>query len=155
MSKRNYYTVVPSSYIFFRNGENILLSRRKNTGYHDGEYSLPAGHIEDGEYALACAIREAKEETGVDIVAKDLKLAHIMYRMCADHVRADYFFETREWKGEISNPEPEKCAGLDWFPINNLPENIIPYVKTVLEHYANGEVYSEFDEPRGDGNRIY
>lgn len=155
MSKRNYYTVVSSSYILFRNGEHVLLSKRKNTGYHDGEYSLPAGHIEEGEYALAAAIREAKEETGVDIDEKDLKLAHIMYRMCADHVRADFFFETKEWKGEISNPEPDKCDALDWFPINKIPENVIPYIKSAIEHYANGEAYSEFDETAGDGNRIY
>src|SRR3989344_3618499 len=123
---RQYYTVVPSSYLFFRDGKKILLSRRKNTGYRDGEYSLPAGHIEEGEYAIAAAIREAREETGVEILPEDIRLAHMMYRMCADHDRADYFFEVRKWSGEISNPEPDKCDGLDWFSIRELPENVIP-----------------------------
>ena len=129
-----------------------MLSRRKNTGYRDGEYSLPAGHIEEGEYAIGAAVREAKEETGVDINPEDLLIANTMYRRCADHVRADYFFEVKKWSGEISNPEPEKCEDLTWFKISELPENIIPYIKVALESYAAGKFFSEFDETKE--NRI-
>lgn len=150
---RNYYTVVPSSYLIFRDGEKILLSRRKNTGYYDGYYGLPAGYIEEGEYALQAAIREAKEETGVDIAQEDLVLANTMYRLCTDHVRADYFFEVRKWNGEIRNPEPDKCEDLTWFSILQLPQNIIPYIKVALDNYAAGHMYSEFDET--DGNKIF
>lgn len=147
MSNRTFYTVVPSSYVFFRDRENILLSQRKNTGYHDGEYALPAGHIEEGEYALEAAIREAKEETGVDILPEDLRFVHTMYRKCADHIRADYFFEATEWTGELSNPEPEKCNHIKWFPISQLPVNTVPYIRAAIEHYIAGRIYSDFDEP--------
>ncbi|MEO6077322.1 MAG: NUDIX domain-containing protein [Candidatus Andersenbacteria bacterium] len=153
-SGRSYFTVVPSGYIFFRNGDSVLLSRRKNTGYHDGEYSLPAGHIEDREYVIAGTVREAKEEAGVDVKPEDVKLVHVMYRMCSDHVRADYFFEVTKWEGEISNPEPEKCADLTWYKLSELPDDIIPYIKSALDHYVKGEMYSEFDETTGEGNRI-
>ena len=145
-SGRKFYTVVPSVYLFFRDGEKILLSKRKNTGYRDGEYSLPAGHIEEGEYALEATVREAKEETGVDIDPADLVMAHVMYRKCADHVRADYFFEVKKYSGEITNPEPEKCDGLDWYPLTDLPENTVLYIRAAIEHYANGNIFSEFDE---------
>jgi len=144
---RKFYTVVPSSYLLFRDGEKILLSKRKNTGYRDGQYSLPAGHIEEGEYALEAAAREAKEETGVDIAQEDLVLAHVMYRICADHVRADYFFEVKKYSGDITNPEPEKCDGLDWYPLLNLPDNTVLYIRAALESYASGQIYSEFNEP--------
>ena len=152
-NSRKYYTVVPSSYLLFRKGDEILLSLRKNTGYHDGDYSLPAGHIEEGEYALEAAIREAKEETGVDIASQDLKMAHMMYRKCADHVRADYFFEVKKCEGEIHNPEPDKCDGLNWFKLSELPKNTIPYIKATLARYTAGELYSEFDET--DGNKLF
>lgn len=150
---RKYYTVVPSSYLIFRDGEKILLSRRKNTGYYDGHFSLPAGHIEEGEYALEAAIREAKEETSVGIEPEDLALVNTMYRLCTDHVRADYFFEVRKFSGTITNPEPDKCDGLDWFKLSELPANIIPYIKAALTEYAAGRVYSEFDET--DGNTFF
>lgn len=146
MKTGTYYTVVPSSYVFFRDGEKVLLSRRKNSGYHDGDYSLPAGHIEEGEYAEAAAIREAKEEVGVDIAPADLRFVHTMYRMCADHIRADYFFEATKWSGELSNSEPDKCDHITWFPVSKLPDNTIPYIRTALKHYNKGQVYSEFDE---------
>lgn len=144
--KREYYIVVPSSYLFFRDGENILLSLRKNTGYRDGEYSLPAGHIETGEYPIAAAIREAKEETSVDINLADIELAHTMYRLRDDHSRVEYFFVVKKWNGELSNAEPAKCGGLDWFPLEQLPENTIPYIRTAIERYAKGDIYSEFEE---------
>jgi len=130
----------------FRKGDEILLSLRKNTGYHDGDYSLPAGHIEEGEYALEAAIREAKEEAGVDIAPQDLKMAHMMYRICADHVRADYFFEVTKWEGEIHNPEPDKCDALDWLKLSELPANTTPYIKAALTAYAARQIYSEFNE---------
>lgn len=146
MSQRNYYRVVPSSYIFFRDGDKVLLSRRKNTRYHDGEYSLPAGHIEEGEYAQAAAIREAQEETGVTISPENLRFVHTMYRMREDHTRVEYFFEVTKWEGEITNPEPDKCADLTWYSISDLPTDIIPYIKQALEQYIAGNPYSEFEE---------
>lgn len=152
-SSRRYYTVVPASYLLFRDGDKILLSRRKNTGYHDGEYSLPAGHIEEGEYALEAAIREAKEETGITLPPENLKLGHALYRLCADHTRCDYFFEVIKWDGEIQNPEPDKCDDLQWFVLSSLPSNTIPYIKAALTAYAAGKIYSEFDEM--DANRLF
>lgn len=78
----------------------------------------------------------------------DISIAHVMYRMCADHVRADYFFAVKKWSGEIFNPEPEKCSALDWFPITRLPGDVIPYIRAALERYAAGRLYSEFDETK-------
>ena len=42
--------------------KQILLSKRKNTGYKDGEYELPGGHLEENEDLYEAMIREAKEE---------------------------------------------------------------------------------------------
>lgn len=145
-STRKYYTVVISSYVIFQQGEKVLLSRRYKTGYRDGEYSLPAGHIEKAEFATAAAIREAQEEVGVTIKPGDLESAHIMHRHCGDHKRIDFFFTAKQWEEELTNKEPEKCDELAWFSLEELPKNTIPYIRSALESYRDKHFFSEFTE---------
>jgi len=145
-STRNYYTVVIASYVIFQNDDKVLLSRRYNTGYRDGEYSLPAGHIEEAEFATAAAMREAHEEVGVTIKPENLLPAHIMHRHCGDHERIDFFFVAKKWDGELTNKEPDKCDEIAWFDLSHLPPNTIPYIQTALEHYRDEHFFSEFTE---------
>lgn len=149
---RTYYTTVPSGYVIFRRGKEVLLSRRFQTGYRDGEYSLPAGHIEQGEFAIEGSIREAREEVGAIIQPEELVPAHFMYRHCGDHERIDFFFEAKSWKGELASLEPNRCDELRWCPIDELPENTVPYIRAALERYNNGQIYSEFTE---ESNNIH
>lgn len=141
------WTVIPAAYLIFRDEDKILLLRRANTGYRDCWYSLPSGHIDGGEPAAEAAAREAKEEVGVVINPKDLKLVHTMHRraMEGDHERIDLFFEVANWQGEPTNAEPEKCDELRWASINDLPANMIPEVKYVLEKITAGEPYSGYN----------
>jgi mutator protein MutT len=126
-----------ASYVIFRRDDQILLMRRANTGYEDGKYSLPSGHIEAGEFPDAAAIREAQEEVGVKI--QDLRFKQVLY---SDDNYVCFFFETTKWDGEIRNCEENKCDDLNWFDLNNLPKNIAPEVKTGLENFLQKRYYS-------------
>lgn len=145
-STRKYYTVVIASYIIFKQDDKVLLARRCNTGYRDGEYILPAGHVEEAEFAMEAAIREAQEEVGVEIKPEDLAPAHVMHRHCGDHERVDFFFTTKKWAGEIKNTEQDKCDDLQWFNLDQLPANTIPYIRSALERHLAGQFFSEFTE---------
>ena len=48
--------VIPTAYLVLTKDNKILLSRRHNTGFQDGKYSLPAGHLGGDEETLAQAI---------------------------------------------------------------------------------------------------
>lgn len=139
---------VPAVYIFLEQNGEILLARRVNTGYHDGNYNVPAGHVEAGELPSAAMIREAKEEVGIDILPKDLKLVHISYRPQHNETgdRIDLFFHTTKWSGEIKNMEPDKCDELKWCKPTDLPKNMMPQVQEAIESMINGVIFSELDE---------
>ena len=130
-------------YILFVKGDEVLMSRRFNTGYQDGYYSLPAGHIDGSETLRAAAVREAKEEAGVSIKIEDLELKLVMHRL-GDREYLDFLFLAKKWEGELKNAEPEKCDDVSWFLLDNLPEKTIPYVKEVIRCYRDGINYSEF-----------
>lgn len=136
------FKMIASSYPFFVLDGKILLSLRKNTGYADGMYSLPAGHVEDGETITDCLVREAKEEVGVTLKSDDVVLVHVMHRRETD-IRMDFFFEVHAWKGEPVNREPEKCGGLLWSPVGALPDNTVPYVRAAIEHWQKKNIFSE------------
>jgi 8-oxo-dGTP diphosphatase len=108
----------------------------------DGFYSFPAGHVESGETFTEAIIRESKEEINIDLANSDIKLVHITQRI-QDQERLDAFFVATNWDGEIKNLEPEKCDDLSWFDLDNLPDNIIPYLKTVIKNIEKGIYYSE------------
>ncbi|MEK7562040.1 MAG: NUDIX domain-containing protein [Patescibacteria group bacterium] len=145
---KKYFELTPAAYVVFRKNEEILLVRRANTGYFDGSYSLPAGHFDGGESATSVAIREAKEEVGVDINSKDLRLVHTSHRASnipVKHERIDLFFEAKKWEGELTNKEPRKCDELRWVKIDQLPPKMVPEVKQALQKIAAGEIYSELN----------
>ena len=121
----------------------ILLLRRFNTGWQDGNYGLPAGHLEKSETLIAAVMREAKEEVGVILQPENLKIVHTMHRMSEDHNYLDFFFTAGSYEGEPKNMEPNACDDIKWFPLDKLPSNIVPSVKFALEQYRNGIAFSE------------
>ena len=57
--------------------------------------------------------------------------------------RLDFFFICKNWNGEVKNMEPHKCDNLDWFNINELPDNIIPYIRDAILNYTRNIIDSE------------
>ncbi len=135
--------MIASGYLMLIRGGKILLSRRFQTGYEDGKYSVPAGHVEDNESLLYSTCREVREEAGLVLKPKDLTLVHVMHRKSND-IRMDYFFTTNK-KGLVpQNMEPHKSDDLRWFPLNKLPTNTIPYIRAAIDNYRKKIIYSEF-----------
>ncbi len=134
------FAVVPASYVYLLRGARgasteVLLQLRQHTGYMDGHWAAAAaGHVERGETAYDAARREALEEIGV--AALDLRFATAMQRTAggpAIDERIDFFFTARSWTGEPRITEPDKCADLRWFPLDALPDPVVPHETAVLE----------------------
>lgn len=137
------FKLVTVSHLFLVRDGNILLLQRQNTGYEDGNYSVPAGHKDADETVTQAMIREAKEEAGIIVRPQDLKVVHVMNRK-SDHEEIDFFLYANQWEGEPKNMEPEKCGDLSWFPLAELPENVILYIRAAISSWQQGIYYSEF-----------
>lgn len=144
MGNKERFKLIPSVYAFFIQEEKILLLRRYQTGFEDGNYGLPAGHADGKETFTNALKREVFEEVGVQFDVKDVNLVLTMHRWCGDHERADFFFVVERWDGELRNMELNKCDDLSWFPLNQLPENTIPYIRAAVDFYLKGIRYCEF-----------
>jgi 8-oxo-dGTP diphosphatase len=120
----------------------VLLIRRAGTGWMDGHWSVPAGHVEAAESAAGATLREASEEIDVTISPDALTLVHTMHRR-SDAARMDLFFTAATWAGEPVNREPDKCDGLVWADPAALPSPMVPYVAQAIACWRDGLPYSE------------
>ncbi|MBP3595950.1 MAG: NUDIX domain-containing protein [Clostridia bacterium] len=138
------FSVPVSVHLLLIKENKILLMRRKDTGFADGFYSMPAGKLEPKESVEDAIIREVKEEINIDIKNETLKTIQVMNRNGIDRERIDYFFTVDRWNGEIKNNEPNKCDDLKWFDLDYLPENTIPYIKEAIINYNKKINFSLF-----------
>lgn len=144
MDPKDRFKLIPAVHLFMIKDGMILLLRRFNTGYEDGNFSVPAGHLDGGESVIAAMIREAREETDVTVSREQLQIAHVMHRNDDVHERIDFFFTTSSWEGEPQIVETDKCDKLAWYPVDQLPQNMVPYVQTAIELYRKDVYFSEF-----------
>jgi 8-oxo-dGTP diphosphatase len=137
------YTSCVDLHLILRDGEGqVLFGQRQNTGWADGQLGLPSGHLEDGESATAGTAREAEEEVGVLVKTDNLRMVHVMHHR-TNSGRVALFFEAHDWAGEITNTEPDKCAGWSFVDPAAPPAEIVPYIAQALRHIDAGVVYSE------------
>ncbi|OIO18541.1 MAG: hypothetical protein COY69_00490, partial [Candidatus Magasanikbacteria bacterium CG_4_10_14_0_8_um_filter_32_14] len=62
--KKQRHQNTPASFLVLIKNNKVLL-RRFNTKYEDGNYSMIAGHVDQGKTFTQCIIREAKEEADI------------------------------------------------------------------------------------------
>ncbi|MBA2880236.1 8-oxo-dGTP diphosphatase [Desulfosalsimonas propionicica] len=117
--------------IVLRNGL-VLLGRRR--GAHGaGTWALPGGHLEYGETVEACAAREVKEETGLDIhsITRGPYTSDVFPEAGKHYVTL--FVTARSGSGEAQICEPARCAAWQWFDWSDLPEPLFPPLASLLE----------------------
>ncbi len=137
------FRLVSAVHLFLLRQDRILMLRRYQTGYEDGSYSVVAGHLDGNETVVAAAVREAREEVGIELVPIDVRVVGVMHRRSNDE-RVDWFVACERWSGEICNAEPAKCDDLQWADPERLPPNTIPYVRRAIENFRAGRWFDSF-----------
>lgn len=127
---------------------NIFLIRRDNTGYFDGSWGLPAGHLEEGEFPSRCASREAWEEIGIIPTEYEFIASMHHIKPPGNPTYTHHFFRFGGWTGSPRNAEPDKCSEANWFGISQLKDmDVIPYISHAIYGINNGVQYMEFTGP--------
>ena len=127
--------------ILTNDDDEILMLRRVDTGYKDGEYGLVSGHVEEGENLKSAMIREASEEAGIAISPDDLETVGVIPSLPNRYVY--FFLRAAAWSGDVRNMEPHKCDDMRWFDIHTIPDNTVFYVKWAIENYLDGKWFGE------------
>lgn len=148
--KNKHYRAYSAIFPVFIRTENdrtqVLLAKRQNTGYMDGMWDFAgSGHVDEGETATEAVIREVKEELGVTVERQAVRFAHLLHRLGKQGKRTyyDIAFFVEAYSGQPYIAEPEKCSDLQWFDTKDLPDEMIPIRRAVLECLLQGEHYSE------------
>lgn len=129
-------------YMLIKKEGKFLALRRFNTDYRDGEYTFPAGHVDDGESAIHAAVRELKEEVNLEAQEEDTKLVHVMQHKEGNHEYFDFYFEITKWNGEPKICEEDKMDDLRFISSQELDELAIPGVKKALEEIEKQNTFS-------------
>ncbi|MCR8965338.1 NUDIX domain-containing protein [Brevibacillus halotolerans] len=108
----------------------ILLVLRKKAP-EAGCWSLPGGKVDYMETIEDAVIREIKEELNIDIVIDSLLCVtnHIVQAESVHWVAPTFIAHISS--GEVQNLEPHALEKVEWFPIDELPDNI-----TITTTYA-------------------
>lgn len=119
-------------HVFLLRSGSVLLVRRYNTGFEDGSYAPVGGHLEHHESIRQTAIRECREEVGVEIEPADLRIIGVAHYDSPAGEGIDFFLSASRWRGE---PYPRaECDDVQWCRLDALPENTIPFVRRAIEH---------------------
>jgi 8-oxo-dGTP pyrophosphatase MutT (NUDIX family) len=140
-------------HVVFEVGGQVLFGLRANTGWADGMWHLPAGHLEPDESITAASCREVVEEVGVTVDPADLEFVHVMHHDDGDGAaRVGFFFRAKRWTGTLVNAEPHKCAKLGWFAPHALPSETVGYASAALRNINNKILFSEYAQPPGSAS---
>jgi 8-oxo-dGTP diphosphatase len=107
--------------VIITRNDQVLLLKRKNV-HGTGSWSTPGGHLEFGESPEECAIREAKEETDVDITAVKFRaVTNDVFEAEGKHA-ITLWMEGEYLSGEAKINAAYEMSEVGWFRWEQLPE---------------------------------
>jgi len=110
--------------------QNQVLLVQMNYGPFKGHWILPGGMVESGEHPHDTAIREFKEETGLEVNIKNL--IGVRYRLNQTNDANTYWI----FNCELMNNKETKDIELTWDPIEIIESKFWPINKTLQDPFV-------------------
>ena len=122
--------------LVMRDGAVLLGLRRGSHGA--GTWSPPGGHLEFGEDPVDCARRETLEEAGIELgQCRFVGVTNDLFEAENKHY-VTLFYTAPLLSGVPTVTEPTKCEAWQWWPWEELPENVF----LPLRHLREQELFT-------------
>jgi len=150
---RGEFKLTPKSHLILIKNNKILLLRRSSKGHEDSQYNFVSADMCGSESFIKVMIREAREKLGIYIKPEDMEVVHVMH-IKEKKENINFFLKANKWGGEPKIMKAEKYDNLNWFELDNLPKNTVPYIKHAIEFIKSGHTFyseggSDLPSPRG------
>ena len=110
----SYPRISPAVMVLVRRADELLLARSPH--FRPGVFSALAGFVEAGETLEQCAVREVREEVGVEIA--NLRYFQSQPWPFPDSLMLAFF---ADYAGGTITPDPAEIEAADWFSLGALP----------------------------------
>lgn len=135
-----YPRISPAIMVLVRDGDKLLLARSPH--FKPGVFSALAGFVEPGETLEECAIREVREEVGVEIAR--LRYFHSQPWPFPNSLMIAFF---ADYAGGTLTPDQHEIEAADWFALDALP--LLPEPISIARRLIDAARFGEFDAPTG------
>lgn len=140
--------------MFDESQEKVLMV--KNIGEKGSYYTLPGGAVEEGETLQEAAVREVKEETGLDVEVSGIVAVMEAFFEVRGHHAVFFIFDGEIRDGNINISMPEEIEEVVWMGVEeaeryiNLPEGVRELLLKTAPYCNWGRVQHTLSE-RVDG----
>ncbi len=137
-----HFQLIVDVHLLLLSDAEVLLGRRANTGYGDGAYEPPSGRLAERETLVEAAVRVAAAQVGIVLDPTRVSLAHVMHDVSGAG-RMAFFLTTDGWEGEAAGGATS-YSDFGWFPLPELPANMIDRARVALRNFAAGARFSTY-----------
>jgi 8-oxo-dGTP diphosphatase len=147
-----HFQLICDIHLLLVSGGDLLLGRRANTGYGDGAYEPPSGRLAERETLVEAAVRVAAAQMGMALSTAQVSLAHVLHDVSGAG-RMAFFLTADGWTGqacpvppavEPQGPGPRSYSDFGWYPLTDLPANMIDRARVAVRNYAAGARFSTY-----------
>lgn len=127
-------------FIFDKTLEKVLLIHKNRPVWQAGKINGIGGKIESNEDCLECIVRETEEESG-------LKTAPQAWHQVATMQGADWEIAVFYciYNGAKDDAVMNEDQPVEWFAVNNLPENVLYNLRWLIPLCIDAEKQKEID----------
>lgn len=104
--------------------------------YGAGLWGIPGGAVEPGESPQEAAVREAREETGLEV---ELEYLVGVYCLRPERLGLRFVFKAHVSDGELQQFPTAEISGARWWPIDHLPANMTETAPHGIRDAADGQ----------------